>query len=243
MIFKFLEKPITIKAIVSEEYSGIVQYHPILPSSKFVPQWWKNTPKSEFDVENWQQKTTTKSCLGIIGTYQTGYIMPLWSDLAINIDENGNWKYQFSDEMSKLDCHSNSQAPDFYKDYNLFKIVSPWLLIASQDIKYCYNFPFYTQTSPLPFTMPYGIGAGIKNISATNLFLYLKNKSTKILLTSGLPILHIIPLTEKPIIFKTEVVTNSEYKKYNSIFFRTSFSSAAVKNSKIIKDKKCPFGK
>jgi hypothetical protein len=228
MIFKFLNRPITITAFASELYQAQCEQHSIEPSSKFIPNWWKKTPKSEFDFTEFQRKTTVKSCLGIIGTFQNGYIIPLWSDLAIQIRED-RWRYEFSDRTSVMDVHPSRQAPNFYENFMHAKISSPWLLKSSTDIKYCFVHPFYGFPNPLPYVTPYGIISSLKKRAPTNIFLFFEKKPTDIILKSGTPLLQIIPLTEKPIIFKREIVSVDEWNKMNNISSRTSFVGTGLK--------------
>lgn len=238
MIFKFLEKPVTITAIISEENKYVNDYFPIVPSSKFIPEWWKNTPKSGWNIENFSDMRTVKSCMGIIGTFQTGYIVPLWTDLAFRYYEQeskGYWEYQASDGTTSMDFHTNKQIPNFYTDSLFFKISSPWMFISSQDLKYCLNDPFYTTSQRRPYYIPYGVPESINNFMKINIFLMLKREPFNLLLNSGMPMMHIVPITEKPIIFKTEVVSKAEWANKTSYDGRMSFGNTGLLAKKLLK--------
>jgi hypothetical protein len=254
MIFKFLNKPITIRAFINESQIHCNELYPIAPSSKFIPEWWKKLPKSSFDFNSFDTKNTTKSCLGIIGTFQTGYILPIWTDVAFQTSNDGQWRARVADGNTRIDPHDPQQILNFYENHYFFKIRSPWILGSSSDIKYSFNFPFYCHSEPAKFIVPYGIipnnipipkgiKSNVKYITTTNIFLLVKAGYNEILINAGLPLLHIIPLTDKPINFKTEVLTDNEYKKYGGNIPSTTFSSIGLKRFKTLKEKekKCPF--
>lgn len=228
MIFKFLQRPITITAYAPDHHLRSCEEYPIVPSSKFVPDWWKKTQKSEFNFEKFEQKLTVKSCVGIMGTFQNGYIIPMWSDLAIQTVEN-IWRYNFADERSEIHSHGDRQIPGFYENYHKMKMVSPWLLKSSCDLKYCYVQPFYGFTNPTPFLTPYGITTSLKKLSSTNIFLFFEKKPLEVIIKAGTPMLQIIPLTERPIIFKREIIPRQDYIKLVSVNDKIWFGATALK--------------
>lgn len=211
MIFKFLQKPLVIKAFLPESHASILEMHPILPSSKFIPSQWKNTPKSHFDWEKMLEMTTVRSCSGILGTFTNGYMLPLWSDLAIKTTEN-EWQFQFSDKRSQIRHHSNNQFYNFYEDYFFLKVDSPWILSSDKDFTATFIDPFYTQNKPKPFVTPYGVMSSINKIIVPNIFLFFKKETNNVLIKSGTPMIHFLFLTEKKVKIETEIITNQEYE-------------------------------
>lgn len=234
MIFKFLQRPITIDFFISEKYYFAFKNFPIVHSSKFIPNWWKNTPKSSFNWDKFQPDLTTKSCVGIIETFKNGYILPLWSDLAIKIenpDEN-SWKlqYSFSDNISNLHLHSSEQLPNFYTNYCFLKITCPWLIKFNDNIKIILMDPFYLTSEPKPYITPYGILKNLNGFSQINPFMIFPTTNTELIIKSGTPLLHLIPITEKPLVIKTHMISDIEYNKINSLtttrssWFRTGIN-------------------
>ena len=238
MLFKFLEKPIEITAFIMSDYAWVNTYTPIAPASKYIPGWWKDLPISSnrwgINMEH-QVFNTVKSCIGIIGTFQTGYILPLWCDLAVKINSDGSWATQFADLKSVLTPHSNIQIAKFYDDFLYFKLESPWRLRASKEIKFIFCDPFYINQKK-PYIIPYGIPTTIDKNIFLNPFIMMEKKSTDIIIEHGTPLLHLIPLTEKPIIFKTEVISAEEYLKIGNP--KISFNSGPLKMMKILRGRK-----
>lgn len=241
MLFKFLEKPIEITASVSPEYAFVNTFSPIEKSSKFIPKWWKKTPKSSMTItENNKiiQNLTTKNCPGIIGTFQNGYIVPMWCELLMRV-ENDRWIYQFSDTMSSIHEHSNDQMIDFHPNYHIVKISTPWMISTSTDVNLIFLDPFYHFPKERNYYVPYGISPLIDKNFKINCFLFIKKEKKEIFIPHGTPLLHIIPITEKKIKFKTEVVKNEEYSIKQAIAgASTHFISNGLNKFKILRNQK-----
>ena len=239
MIFKFLQKPIHINAFVPENFSFANEWHPIVPSSKFIPPWWKNTPKSHFNFDEFKAIRTVKGCSGIIETFKNGYILPLWSDLAFSHSNEKDWKYQFADQMSTITPHINNQFQNFYTDHSFFKMDVPWLIETSENIKILTLDPFYLTNEPKPYVVPYGF-LNTTMVLPLNFFLFVKKNQqyNHLLLKAGTPLLQIIPITEKPIKFTTEVLSERECKlKFNKTRLYT-FAHSGLNSIKILNDRK-----
>ncbi|CAB5221978.1 hypothetical protein UFOVP242_192 [uncultured Caudovirales phage] len=212
MLFFFKEKPVEFTGFVTERFQFANTLNPVVPASKIAPKWWRNVPQSSYNWENMHPDVTVRSCMGIVNTFKTGYIMPLWCDLAINFNETGI-KYNFADNASRIDFHGDKQAPGWYTDYVIMKIVSPWLFHISHDIKVLYSYPWYHFAEPSPYYQPYGINDNIQGIFESHQFMLLKKEQKQVMLNAGMPLAHIIPLTERRIKFKTEVISEQEYEK------------------------------
>lgn len=238
MIFKFLQKPITITAVVSESFAFAQKYYPIVPSSKFIPEWWKNTPKSNFDLESFNLSRTVRGCPGIIGSFKNGYIQPMWSDVAFSHENENNWRFSFADNMSRIDMHSNTQFTNFYENYSFMKMSSPWFLRAPKNLKIFMVDPFYLTNEPKPYIIPYGFLEG-SSISLNYFFFMKKNQGVeKILIKAGTPTVQIIPLTDKTIKFTTEIISNREYELMKRTHIVPKFSNSGIERRKLLSRKK-----
>ena len=68
------------------------------PSNKYIPKWFShNKPSKE------PNRSNVKNCIGFIDYFKMGYVIPLWCDLNIIINELGqiSWEsphkdFQFS---------------------------------------------------------------------------------------------------------------------------------------------------
>ena len=101
MLFFFKEKPLEIVAFVDSDYSYAKQYSPIVPAKQLYPEWLKNVPQSRFEWDKFQPETTVKSCPGIIQSITSGFIVPMWSELALEYSTT-HYKYKFADENENL---------------------------------------------------------------------------------------------------------------------------------------------
>lgn len=236
MFFKFLQKPITIKAVVPESFGYAQKYYPMVPSSKFIPSWWKQTPKSQFNFDTFSEENTVRSCSGIMETFKNGYIQPLWCDLALSVNSDNTYKYQYSDKKSKITLHNNKQFHNFYEDYFYLKLHSPWAFLTSEPVKFIIIDPFYLTNEPKPYIIPYGFLNDRTATTGLNVFLFLNKKEPKnILIKAGTPLLQMVPITDRPIKFVTEVISNREYAFLVDTRTVWNFSNSHLETVKILK--------
>jgi hypothetical protein len=230
MLFFFKEKPVEIVAYTSDDFITINERTPVKLAREYFPDWWKNTPSSSFNWEHLKVKTTSKSCPGIGHTLQKGLILPMWSDLAIKTQDI-QFQWQFADNKSIMGIHSNDEVPEFYNDYFIFKLHSPWLFKSTVPL--LYTSPFYLFTSPPPYIIPTGIVTPVNNLCGSNIFILTKKtqEESRYMIKQSTPMLHIIPLTEKNIKLRTEVISVTEMNKLrNYTAYRNHFTARGLKN-------------
>jgi hypothetical protein len=230
MLFFFKEKPITITSYIPVNYSLVERFTPIANARDFFPNWWKNTPSSRFNWDIMKRENTAKSCPGINGMLQKGAILPMWCDFALKT-QGVDYSWQYSDHMSTFNHHSNDQVPNFYSNYFIFKFESPWLI--ETPVPLFYTFPHYLFTEPPDYIIPSGIVSPIQKSASTNIFMYTKREEEekKYFIKAGTPMLQIIPLTEKKVIFKTEIVSRDDYEKLDKkVSYLNHFVGRGLKN-------------
>ena len=230
-MFFFKRKPIVITSFISEDHSAIFEYSPIVPAQKVIPEWWRSMAPGVFDWAEMEGVTNAKSCIGIINTIRSGLILPLWCEVAIKTDESG-MKYAYADRKSYASIHPNNQAPGFYDDYYVFKLHSPWMIKCSEDnINLHFGQPFYHSTSPLPYYTPPGIVSPTRKAYSTNIFIFLPKKiKNEYILEINTPLLQIIPMTDRKVEYKTEVLSASEFlKQRDNVSYRNVFLRKGIK--------------
>jgi hypothetical protein len=221
-------------------------YFPIKESASFYPDWWKNIAKT-YPVQEPSgitiEKATIKSCDGFIALYQQGFMLPLWSDLVIETQENG-FKYSFADEISEVGSHDYNQMSTEFTPYIHFKIISPWAIRETKGVKFMFMQPSYNHVKTLTdwHIMPGVID--FKYQHATNIN-FLVQRRRRYQIAAGHPIAHLIPLTDKEIELKLHVVdpTNVDHKRVANNFY-PYFKGSYKKLKKIVDEKntfKCPF--
>ena len=233
MLFFFKEKPIEIVAFVTAKFNFAKELSPIAPAREYFPEWWKNTPSSTYDWANNISNNTAKSCPGIIGVLTSGFILPLWCDLAFKFGPEG-YSYNFSDKSCRMDQHDDFQTPGFYGDYYRLKITSPWLIRT--PVKILFQQPTYLREDAYPFVTPYGIVPPVKNLISTNIFTFFKkpDQEMHMFIKQGTPLLHMVPLTEKKVTLKLVVLDDEDFTKADSIIgVSNHFSSKGLKNLRI----------
>lgn len=250
-MFHFLKKKkIIIDCFVPETYSFANEWFPIQRASRFIPNWYKQVPKTnKVNIEDVFTKgiheNNVRGCPGIIGALTTGIVMPLWSDLILKLD-GYEYGYRFSDNISKLEHHVANQAGDYFSNKIVLKIHSPWVISSSEPLTYVYTSYDYGLSSNKEYSIPYGINSSISryNIINTNYFLVfdMSNTSQNILINAGTPQLQLVPLTDRAIEINTHVDT-SLCRKFNNIAgSQITFSNKGIVHNKITKrQSRCPY--
>jgi len=239
VIFKFREKPVEITAFVHEEYYYVAQYNPIRRASEFVPDWYKKMPHTKYSWEpkGYTEVPTGKSCVGIIKTFQHGFILPMWCDLALDIDED-NFRYQFSDTQSSLEVHNNNQLPNFNTNTIFCKLISPWVYKCSQEINLLYTEPTFFLNHKPKYSVPSIINTSINKTIAGNLFLFIEYFKGNIDIQQGTPLLHLVPLIDKPVKINIEVTTKNKWYNIRPGPPKISFLRDGLKKLKFHRNQK-----
>jgi hypothetical protein len=241
MLF-FLKKPkLHIDAFISETYTMAYETVPLKYSNHYYPEWWKKMPKAEFDFDTMEAKINMKRCLGLIKFYENSITLPMWSDFALSITNNGDWKSQFSDRMSVLTFHPKGQRVGFKDEYENFKLDSPWLLRTKKDINFFFGPDFYnfqqTNIEICPGVLDF------YHSHSTNIN-FLTKRNNDVFIPFGQPLINIIPLSEDIMVLKNHLISEREYQKLKSRIVGATFVGMQQTINKYHKknESKCPFG-
>jgi hypothetical protein len=226
MLFFFKEKPIEL--IAYTDNPALAEFFPITQSISALPSYYKtmaykNPIEVMHPIENIQNYSTTiKSCYGIHQFNKNGYIIPLWGDYSVISTEKiscvASGKNQFF-------IHDEHQGKGVLDDFHTLKLINPWILKCKQDIDFLGVQNFYAANS-LDWCIPPGM-YNFKYQSSINTFVLINKKINKeVLFRAGNPLLKLIPLTEKKVSLKIEVVDNVQ--KYNvapfNFYFKNGFN-------------------
>ena len=112
--------------------AAIHKFFPISPAKKFIPEWFKNIPPAV------EQTATIKHCEGFNNLYSRGWVIPMWSDLLIETDKEGWYRYQYSGTFDSfpgsdrgaepIDYHNSTQLGNKFPDHLHLKLLSPWII-------------------------------------------------------------------------------------------------------------------
>lgn len=245
-MFFFKKKKIVIDAFT--KISGIQELHPIVPASKFLPDWWKNLPSSYNAQDNNTivvQRPTLKRCDGFTQYYKTGFIIPMWIDVAIKTTANGQWAYRLAsnDTETIIDSHSRNEFGNEFDDLLHLKLHSPWLLSEKTGCQFHFASPFWNNIKTLRnFYTPPGI-VNYHHQSSTHINLLFPKEDNQITIAAGTPMVHIVPLTDRTVEVRCHVVSEKEHNQIYLKNYLGSFLGSYKKNKKSRNEnKRCPFG-
>jgi len=99
------------------------------PAKHFIPKWFK-------DISS-EKTMSVKVCPSFSDYFSQGYIIPMWSDVALNQEEEDNFSWQSSTGIFDWDFHAKDQLIDYVKtSFNgiegqyVFKAICPWRIIT-----------------------------------------------------------------------------------------------------------------
>lgn len=212
-------------------------------ASRFVPDWWKAIPKC-LNKPNKDgmvvPSVTMKTCAGIIDLYKEGNILPLWSDLIIDTNENGGYMWQYADSsLPQIVQHGKDQFATESFDFNQYshaKLQAPWCISTRKDVKFLAIEPTWNNLFN-DYGMKYLPGVvNFKHQHGINVNIFLPNTIRRIKMNCGDPLLHWICLDKNyDVEFRPQVVSPSEFEKHENGNFRQYFINNFRKSSK------CPF--
>lgn len=238
-MFFFKRKKLHIDAFVTEKQAHAYNYAKIDYSNKFLPDWWKNLPKSDFSFEVMDIRTTMKSCMGFVNHFQQGIMLPMWSDLAVKIRPDNMIEYKFSDSASQCSFHSPEQRMGFYMNHINMKIESPWLLKTNEEVMFNYLPAFWNSTEDDPYrVVPATVDFYYQSGLAINMLM--PNRPKEFIVPFGKPMVHLIPLSERETDLKIHLVSDKEWHVLGSSMTPITFTKKYSKIKKIIKDRGCP---
>lgn len=240
-MFFFKKKKLVVECFTLSETLAKVG---IPRASRFLPDWWKDLPKSvnikptnsiEFPT------FTMKTCPGFLDLYKIGNILPLWSEIIIEVDEiSYKWKASYPG-CPPITEHPKVQfSTEKYKineKWRHAKFESPWAVRCKKDVKFICIEPSYNQLNndfgikvlPGVFDFKYQNGLHINT--------FIPAQSKRMHLEYMYPLAHLICLDNSyDVEFKSIQVGQEEYGKINRFakhrpYFLNSFN----------KLKKCPF--
>jgi len=86
-------------------------------ANKYIPKWFKHAKQSE--VPN---NSNVKNCIGFTDYFKMGYVIPLWCDLNITINELGNIGWQSPHSYYQFDFHHPFQLQNLVPEHEKDKI-------------------------------------------------------------------------------------------------------------------------
>ena len=89
---------------------GVEKVTPVLPARDFIPDWWKRVQRK---IDTIDDKGTVRNCPSFPEYINQGFVVPLWCDLYLEIEQEGTWKWRTPDKNFSFATHNNTQFRDW----------------------------------------------------------------------------------------------------------------------------------
>jgi len=214
----------------------------ITEGRKFIPTWWKNLDTKQYDGNEKRPAAivpTVKKCPGMIHTYKESFIMPLWTEIDIVMDENYEWTGATSDRKTHISTHSSRQYDGYLpkNHYTHLKIQSPWYAEEKTGVNFVVS-PCSWDNSELleTYFIPVGIRSW-KYTCSTNVHGFLQNKAQSINFQSGMPLVHFFPMTDKNVEVRCHYDPDKVERLGQNTTDRLAFSGGYFKKQAIARNR------
>jgi hypothetical protein len=244
MLFFFRKPKLEVRCVISEKFSHVYEYAKPQHAHKYYPEWWRAAPKTKVNWIDTHLTQSIKTCQGIQDHYHQGMIIPMWTDLAISTNGQGGIQNQFSDLITTNDYQDLDLRAGFRPGNINMKIASPWRFVSEKDV-YWMMLPVYwdLQEQPNWEVMP-GTVEFYYNYS-TNVNLLIKEEQSQSLIKHGQPLCHLVPLTERELVIKYDMITEREFdllaNKTRPITFINKYKAIRRVRKELEEQPKCPF--
>lgn len=214
----------------------------------FYPDWWKEV-KTEMQVGDELFPTATiRRCMGFVDHYKNGFIIPMWSDLRVELGPIGDpfFRAQFSDNTTSIGQHPatirGSYLPDSH--YQHLKLFTPWAAKCKEDVYWKWEQPTWSYRNPnksivLPGTIEYKYQYSMN----ANLMFAREAGNTMVEIPFQQPLVHVTPLTERDLELRYHMVSKEEY---DTLMQGEKLSNInryrAYRRVRESEERKCPFG-
>jgi len=213
MLFFFKERPIVIDCLTSNV--ATYEHAKITEANNFYPEWWKAIPKKVTVEGNFFPSPTMKTCPGFIDLYSRGFMVPMWSELAIEVgqENTSHARWQFADKISTADTHPPFQHQGSFLNPNKFfhlKIHSGWIMQSKQKINMLMIQPFWNSDPSNIFVAPGVMPVGKGMTLNVNMFFKRQEQMSVYNLEFKQPVVHLLPQTNKKVKLNFELVSEQD---------------------------------
>jgi len=202
MIIKMLKKTEIIDFFTYDPM--VYEFFKISNGSNFFPDWWKNIPnKLYIDGQNTPsfEIPTMKKCPGLTELYKQSFVMPLWTDIDIQV-KGRQCITSVSDRMTKIDSHDKIQRGSYLNPdkYHHLKIITPWVAKTKSKINFLISSCSFSNEAFIDsFFVPNGFRS-FNISSSTNVHGFTRvDYDHNFTLESATPLIHLFPLTDKKV--------------------------------------------
>lgn len=231
----FTKEDYTIETITN--ISSTYEFWDLIEAKRSQPKWWKEMPSkyddfspiSKFRLDIFEKFkrpiSTIKHCPAIQDIFSTGLIYKSWTDFRILVSPDGIVESSQADEKihgvpdGGGSSHPYIQRAGLFKNHAHFKISTPIFFKTNTYRKFLWKGAYWF--NPYLVENNIHIVPGIidfKTQSGTNInmFVPIKDEPYEIRIDFGDPLVHLIPLDDKPIKILKKLVSNDEFIKLSN---------------------------
>lgn len=217
-------------------------------ANRFYPDWWKELKQDVPTEITTSPLATMRGCSGFIEHYRHGFVVPMWTDLKVEVGEIGSPYFQasVSDNMTTVVYHDPRQRGRFAPESNFLnlKLENPWLAKCSESIPFKWEQLTWSSNKlneciVLPGTVEYKY----QHFMQLQLLFCRSDTRKMISIDFGDPLVHVTPLTERELDLRYHLVSVDEFNKLVILGERISFTRSYMKYKKALKldQKGCPY--
>lgn len=212
----FWNKKNSVKFSCIKENKSLYDALPPNYTSKFYPEWFKDLKHTfKKNVDQFgiiKDEPTIKSCPGIRATLTNGFIIPMWSDLIIDVYPDKTFNYLFSQRFSSGSVHDSMQLGNFLQDYSHLKLVSPWVAESSKSKLFYVTSPFYHTNGVDDYQIVPGF-VDLHYSHTTSVFIVFKHKENpyRIFIPAGKPLVQWINTDQQFFHIEKQLISKEEW--------------------------------
>jgi hypothetical protein len=216
-MFLFKRKNIVVDCFTP--FETVFNFYKIDRASRFFP---KEITALNREVEIPDKKTnipykasTLKNCDALREIFRGGIIIPFWTDLickpASFLRKETN--LTLMSPPFTAEPHPKIQFPGIFDSSIHIKLISPWKIREKTGVQFLFSsatwnlHKFVDKFVVLPGVVSYNY------MSGTNINIFIYKTSADFTIEAGQPLVHIYPLTENKIEYRTHLVDMREYEK------------------------------
>ena len=230
---------------------GLENIVPVQMGTHHLPEWWTKMPmwqdkevQKANQTDNINNKGTVRRCPAIPEFMGMGFVVSLWCDLRVEINEDGSWKWNTPAKQFNFGNHGPSQLTDWLPNHAkptiIMKPDCPWRVRTPKGISML-QLPMFWHFNPNFTVAPGVIWTDIHHeINQQMMF----HKKGVINIQRGTPLAQYIPIRRETIPHTVTNETPELRNAANTSFYhvRTKFSGGYPQHRKEeIKKGECPY--
>jgi len=217
------------------------------PAAHFYPDWWKELKLETPMRDELFPMATMRRCMGLVDHYKHGFIIPMWTDLRVELGAIGNpaFRVQCSDGISQVASHPDTLRGTYLPkaDYQHIKLRNPWVAKSKEDVYWKWEQPTWSYKTPnLSVVLPGTVEYKYQNSLNVNLMFAKSSAKTVIDIPFQQPLVHVTPLTERDFELRYHVISQDEFSKFTQERLSNLNSYRTYRRARESEERKCPFG-